>query len=72
MFQSLCAEQTGLGRFPAPSTALIRALSTFLARAGGAATKHIRKGEQVAVGVGIVDGSGERSAEDVVGDLFAA
>lgn len=41
-------------------------------RAGGAATKHIRKGEQMAVGVGIVDGSGERSTEDVAGDLFAA
>lgn len=46
--------------------------STFLARAGGAAAKPIRSGEQMAVGVGIVDGSGERSAEDVVGDLCAA
>lgn len=46
--------------------------STFLARARGAAAKHIRNGEQMAVGVGAVDGSGEPSAEDVAGDLFAA
>lgn len=44
----------------------------FLARAGGAAAQPIRNGEQMAVGVGAVDGSAERSAEDEAGDLFAA